>query len=261
MFLRSSFHFAVAMTAACVGVGVFAGTARAATLFSIASADAGISQNVAAAGVDGGGTVFGLSDTILQVGGPPSAGPNGIYNNAVFVFPLPSLGAVANPFLTADFTVYSSGGENIFASSPSDIYGLGARTASTVVGGDYYFGTADATDATVIQQGFRQVGATSATSGDAFTTSTTGSVNLRSYLNAQYATGANAGKFVFLRINTTTTDTFFKYQNYFSGDQGGATVPKVNYTTSVVVVPEAGTLGLLCLPALIGGITLARRRN
>jgi hypothetical protein len=76
-----------------------------------------------------------------------------------------------------------------------DLYGLGARAASTGLGTDFYSSaTPDPTDASLLAANFL----TSATSVG----STTFSLGLlTTYLNAQYAGGAGIGQFVFLRLN------------------------------------------------------------
>lgn len=116
----------------------------------------------------------------------------------VYVFQLPDLGAGANPFQYAELSF------NMVSKSDDlrgyDLYGLGRRSSSAVQTSDFYSqtSTADSTDATRLQQTIvnnnTPVGLVSTTSG--------GNANLRSYLNAQYAGGAGAGEYVFLRINS-----------------------------------------------------------
>ncbi len=250
------------------GIGLFSlscGSATyAADLFSDL-ADSEVFTSVAAGGiVDGGGSVGGTGSAVIASGGPNGDGnPGGnTYNSVVFPFQLPSLGAVAAPFTAATFTAFSAGGDNIFSSANMDLYGLGVRTAPTVLGGDFYLGaTPDTTDAFLIQDNYRtNTGGSSPADGTPFNTTTTGNANLLTYLNVQYASGANAGRYVFLRVSPDNTDIFFKYQSFRSADNGNAAVrPRINYTAAVV--PEAGALPLLLagLGALPLGIMLCRR--
>lgn len=121
----------------------------------------------------------------------------------VYVFQLPNLGAIANPFATASFTFnYSSKDGTI---KNNDLYGLGRRDSATVLGSDYYgqSSTADPTDATRLQTNIL-------TDGTAFgliSTSGGGADSLLNYLNSQYASGAGVGKYVFLRLNTAAAKT------------------------------------------------------
>jgi hypothetical protein len=120
---------------------------------------------------------------------------------AVFVMQLPSLGAVANPFTSAIFRFHlvSKTGAPVNA----HLYGLGSRSASTVLASDYYGQNAatDASDATLLQSDILS----SATATGVISTKLTGSTALKNYLNAQYASGAGAGKYVFLRLSTMAT--------------------------------------------------------
>lgn len=117
---------------------------------------------------------------------------------AVFVLQLPSLGAVANPFTSSIFRFHlvSKTGTPLNV----DLYGLGSRSSSTVLTSDYYGQNAatDASDATLLQSDILS----SATATGVISTKSTGSTALKNYLNAQYASGAGAGKYVFLRLST-----------------------------------------------------------
>lgn len=117
---------------------------------------------------------------------------------AVFVMQLPSLGAVANPFTSAIFRFHlvSKTGTPVNV----DLYGLGSRSSATVLATDYYGqnAAADASDATLLQSDILS----SATATGVISTKSTGSTALKNYLNAQYASGAGAGKYVFLRLST-----------------------------------------------------------
>lgn len=137
--------------------------------------------------------------------GTAGSGSLGKDRCAVIPFQLPDLGAVTNPFLTVSFTVnYAS-----VTNNPSGnvlLYGLGARSAATVLTTDYWAATSDVdpTDATLMQtnlivNGSRDYGLK--------TTDATGSAALLAWLNAQYAGGAGSGKYVFLRLSADVAQT------------------------------------------------------
>ncbi|MGL4398950.1 MAG: autotransporter-associated beta strand repeat-containing protein [Luteolibacter sp.] len=146
------------------------------------------------------GSISAVTGTILQPGG---SGTPALDRSAVYVFQLPDLGAVANPFTTAkfQFNVSSKTG-----TAPTvDLYGLGRRASSAVLASDYYgeTTTADPTDATLLQNNIL----TSATPNGLAATNSAGNTALNTYLNAQYASGAGAGQYVFLRLSTETATT------------------------------------------------------
>jgi autotransporter-associated beta strand protein len=117
---------------------------------------------------------------------------------AIFVMQLPSLGAVSNPFTSAIFRFHlvSKTGTPLNV----DLYGLGSRSSATVLVSDYYGqnSATDASDATLLQSDILS----SATATGVISTQSSGSTALKNYLNAQYASGAGAGKYVFLRLST-----------------------------------------------------------
>jgi autotransporter-associated beta strand protein len=126
--------------------------------------------------------------------------------SSVLVFKLPNFGAVANPFTSSSlrFNLSSKTGTppNI------DLYGLGRRVSSTVLASDYYgaTSTADPTDATLIQSNIL----ISTTANGPVYTSSTGATALKNYLNTQYASGAGAGQFVFIRLSSDAASTTAK---------------------------------------------------
>ena len=82
---------------------------------------------------------------------PGGSGSPAVDRAAVFVFQLPALGAVANPFTTATFRFNLV---SITGTPPTvDLYGLGRRSNSTVLPSDYYgqSTTLDPSDATYLQ--------------------------------------------------------------------------------------------------------------
>jgi hypothetical protein len=119
----------------------------------------------------------------------------------VFVFQLPDFGNEPEPFSNATFQFNIEGQTN----TPPDIdlYGLGRRASPDVLGSDYYGGTTapDPTDAMLLEDNILF-------NGKAFgltQTSHQGSEALKDYLNTQYASGAGAGEYVFLRLSSNST--------------------------------------------------------
>ena len=116
----------------------------------------------------------------------------------VYVFQLPDLGAVADPFLTASFRFNMEAKQGSLMDN--DLYGLGRRSSPELLASDYYgqTSTGDPTDATRLQTGIL----TDATPLGAISTSAGGDSALLDYLNDQYDSGAGIGEYVFLRLNT-----------------------------------------------------------
>ena len=159
------------------------------------------------------GAVSASNSTSLLAGGGGSPAQD---RAAVFVFQLPNLGAVSNPFTSAkfQFNVSSKSG-----TPPNfDLYGLGRRAASTVLAGDYYgeTATADPTDATLLQN---NILIASTTTG-VMSSNSAGGTALRNYLNAQYAAGAGAGQYVFIRFSAETPATGVNRFGLTSSDGG-----------------------------------------
>ncbi len=117
----------------------------------------------------------------------------------VFVFQLPDLGPVANPFGTASFAFQYTGKTGTL--KPNDLYGLGRRDTPAVNGSDYYGQTSamDSSDATLLQANVLN----NTTVFGRINTDAGGNLALGNYLNAAYQAGKGAGNHVFLRINTT----------------------------------------------------------
>ena len=168
-----------------------------------------------------------LTTTTLIAG---TAGTAGKERCPVMPFQLPDFGAVNNPFLSASFSCNISS----YTGTPvgnADLYGLGRRASATVLTNDYWAGTSavDPTDATFLQGNLLL--APPATGIVA--SSVAGSTALANYLNAQYAGGAGAGQFVFLRLSTDTAQTGVARWQLTSAEGGAANTnnwPQINYT-------------------------------
>jgi hypothetical protein len=153
---------------------------------------------------DGGGTVGALTTTELFIG---NAINRGSAYSPVYAFLLPNLGAVAAPFSSATFTVGLSTSTSTFNGYSADVYGLTARSAPDILGSDAFAGANDTTGAVKLQDNWINFNQSTAVSTGIKTLSNASLVN---YLNAQYANGAGAGKYVFLRISPDTGGNIFK---------------------------------------------------
>jgi hypothetical protein len=169
-----------------------------------------------------------LTDATVDVGARGSS--PWVERCTVYVFQLPDLGAVANPFTAATFTfnAVTKGGSSLRG---HDLYGLGRRASSTVLTTDFYSQTSmpDPTDATRLQQTIMN----NSTPLGLVTTTAGGSANLLAYLNTQYAGGAGAGQYVFLRINSRDVKTGVSYATLTMSEGGVAgppdTRPRITY--------------------------------
>ena len=148
----------------------------------------------------------------------------------VYVFQLPALGVIANPFTETSLTFNYAGKDGTL--KRCDLYGLGRRASSTVVASDYYGSNTalDTTDATRLQTGI----VTDTLPFGLISTSVSGSTALLNYLNAQYASGAGAGQYVFLRLNTGEIKNGIDraFVTMFEGGAAGPpdTGPQIVYT-------------------------------
>jgi hypothetical protein len=173
----------------------------------------------------------------------------------VFVFMLPVL--AEGEFLSAAALRFNMGKSGT-PTYNADIYGLGFRPSGTVRQTDYFIGTLDTTDATLIQDDFGNPTIGSAT---ARTTDDVGDTALLSYLNAQYTAGAVGGDYVFLRLSPDYTDfpvnppvASVGYTMTAANNASAGNVPQLTLT----VIPEPGSY-LLLLGAT--GLLAARRRR
>ena len=162
----------------------------------------------------------------------------------VLPFELPDLGAVSDPFLSADLgvMVFQIGGDTV---TDIDLYGVRVDASPAIAPEDFYVGSAADPSATLIQESFltpaSPAGFVGAPNNN---TDATGDANLLAFLNDSYADGAGAGQFVFLRLSYGA-DTFASgFDAYLitmreAGQQGEWPV------LTVTTVPEPGTLALL----------------
>jgi hypothetical protein len=165
--------------------------------------------------------VLAASGTSLLTGG---SGSPALDRASVFVFQLPDFGAVANPFTSAtlrlNLTAITSTPPNV------DLYGLGRRASATVLASDYYgeTSTVDPTDAAFLQNNLL----VQTTPVGFVSTNSTGSTALTNYLNTQYAGGAGAGQYVFLRLSTDSPPAGVKRYTLTSAN-GASGGPQIIY--------------------------------
>lgn len=169
----------------------------------------------------------------------------------VLPFLLPDLGAVADPFLSADFgvRVWQIGEASV---TDIDLYGVRRDADPAILPADWYNGSALDPSADLIQESFLTPSsiADGAPVPNNFTDAT-GDANLLNYLNTQYAGGAGAGEFVFLRMSYGSDEFASGWDAYTitTSEAGGGAgeYPLITYTA----VPEPATGGLFALASLV----------
>jgi len=121
----------------------------------------------------------------------------GIDYSMVFALQLPVL-SVNQTITNADFGFYNTASGSIFN---TDLYGLSYRAQPTVLASDWYTGTGDPNN-TLIQAG---IVPPSFSNQGRFSTSPSGDAALLNFILAQYASGAQGGEYIFLRLSTNAT--------------------------------------------------------
>lgn len=238
---------AIALTTVCG----FALPAGAAAILTGLTDDAQVAVTNPSNPTDGGGTVANTTAGSFSGG---RLGSSNTYYNTVYVFQLPSVGAITNPFESASFsmTIQATNDIDAFNAGLSyDLYGLSARSASSLVlGSDFFLGGNDTTDATKIVENF--ITGANTTRFQNNVTKTTSAASLRNYLNAQYAGGAGAGSYIFLRVNLDGLNSSLSgISNYTANAANASYRPTITYT-----VPEPSSLLAL---AGLASIPLRRR--
>ena len=190
-----------------------------------------------------------VGSTSLLQGGSGSPAQD---RSCVFVFQLPDLGAVADPFTNASFRFNVS---SVTSAPPNtDLYGLGSRTSAAVLTSDYYgqTTTVDPTDAIYLQNNIL----TSSSSASLISTNAAGSTALKNYLNTQYASGAGIGQYVFLRMSSDTAPGGVARYALTSAEGGAAgppdtrpqiiyNVPVTSYARPFIWVRDSEKAGIL----------------
>jgi phosphodiesterase/alkaline phosphatase D-like protein len=176
---------------------------------------------------------------------------NNTENSApVFVFQLPTL-PTGQAFATAELRFVVTVGNT--PPHAGDLYGLGAREQPTVLTSDYYSGTFDATDATLLAAGLT----TNTTAYSAGNVISFSGPSLARYLSDQYAGGAGAGRHVFLRLSPRGFQTSTRLE-FASADHGtAASRPVIHYTVGQPPPPdeEPPSTPLIGSGPWVGGVT------
>ena len=183
--------------------------------------------------------------TAIRIGASAGAG-----RDAIFIFQLPDLGLVSNPFATANLSLTFINKTNSTAYNV-DLWGLDGSTSSTttIPVNSFFNGSSSDPNYFLIQDDFLVTVTNN-------TTYTTSGPNLAAFLNGEYAGGANIGKYVFIRANPDTTPTGTNGYNLATADSTTtAFQPVINYTA----IPEPGSTLLLALG--FSAVWVTRRRK
>lgn len=159
----------------------------------------------------GGGKWVGQSD--LRIGGSGS----GVDSAGIFPFELPVLQpgeSITGASLKVNLESISGSPSGVI-----DLYGIDYRATSGVdTNNDFYEGSygGDFT-AEPLEGGFASL----SSPAGLLTTDSSGSDNLVTFLNTQYAAGAEGGDYIFLRLNPSVTDVGnYQYWLFSSADSG-----------------------------------------
>lgn len=182
-----------------------------------------------------------LNSTITNM----SVGRNGnVLNAAVLVFELPTI-APGEIIANANLSFTSEQG-SITDVPNADLYGLDFRVSSTVLAADFFAGSNDSS-ALKIQDNI--LTNTMPLGEVAVTTDNSGDSALVSYLTAQLANGAQAGDFVFLRLNIDEViPSSGNVKNYKIFSASNPTPPILTIET-LQAIPEPSTISF-CFLAL-----------
>ena len=145
--------------------------------------------------------------------------------SGVIPFQLPEIPAGKN-LTGANFKVYVTYGRQ-WANTNIDLYGLTYRSAASITTADYYsgdFGAGNGSDVGIADDYFtKNVAQGSLDTPRWEETDTTADLNLTNYIKAQYAAGAVAGDYIFLRLSVD--NTAMTGSQYFTVDGGDMTNP------------------------------------
>jgi MYXO-CTERM domain-containing protein len=186
---------------------------------------------------------------------------DGVNSSTIFAFQLPTLG-VGEVFSTASLNVRP------FYITQQDFF----QTVSTSFNVDLVALNRISTSATILASDFSASASliesdyvlSSAVSGSDVSNGAGGGVALTAFLNSQYANGANAGSFVFLRLQADTAlagpnDTNNRFEILSRGAGASAEWPRIDYT--VTAIPEPSVFAALAGLAALGLAAQRRRRR
>ena len=158
--------------------------------------------------------------------------------SSVMPFQLPAFGAVNNPFLSAELGVhlFEVGTATV---TNADLYAVRVDPSPALAPTDYYSSATSDPNATLIQAAFMTPSSIPANpAAPNIFTDSSGSAALLDYLNTAYAGGANAGKYVFLRLSYAADGFAADFDAYkvTSRNAGGGDgdYPVITFTTDSV---------------------------
>jgi hypothetical protein len=206
------------------------------------------------------GQVYDVGNWELWVGGTPWLnGSTTPESSPIYAFQLPSLGNTSDPFASATLglTFYAKDGTPTFN---VDLYGLGVSASPTVVAGDYYSGSGDGAPGVTLLESSLLTPSTSMTSADH--ANNVFSTDLSAYLNAAYASGANAGDYVIVRLSPSQAGISSDVNYHIESNPGNGTpadLPQISFT--LTPVPEPSTFALCSLAGMVTLFSLRNRRR
>ena len=194
----------------------------------------------------------------LWAGGTPWLTANAPESSVVLAFQLPSLGNVSNPFSTATLGITFFGKDGT-PTGDVDLYGLGVRGASAVLGSDYFSGALDGSAGVTLLENNIMTPSTPAVAADS--ANNVFSTDLAGYLNTAYAGGADAGQYVLLRLSYDQSGINSDTCYHIESNPGSGTpndYPQINYT--LTPAPEPSAMALCGLGGLCMAVMVVRRR-
>jgi hypothetical protein len=216
---------------------------------------------------DGSGNLSLVDTTNYQVRIGEFFAPGG--ETYIMPFQLPTL-AAGQAILTAQLQTQLFGLVDAGNLANADLYGIGVTgtptvsSTPTVLTSFYFQGPSDPNN-TLIQGSFLTPSSTvrtDANTGPFTDTSAAGDLALATFLNTAYAGGANAGKWVFLRVSydLATIPPGNSAYSLLTQDAGGANEkPILTYTFGLAAVPEPSSY-LMIGAGLSVLVVMLRRR-
>lgn len=180
---------------------------------------------------------------------------------AVLPFLLPTL-PTGELFTDSELSFQLFGMNNTGTLGNVNLYGLNARASDTVLTTDFYAGAAPDPNGNLIQSAI--LTPANSVSTTHLTTSALGDASLTSFLNTQYANGANAGKYVFLLFSYDQNPSApgNSFYSILTSNAGGATEkPFLTFTSGLTAIPEPSSVAGSVLLGVAGLFRVLRYRR